>query len=536
MSESNVSEKELKILKEIAEKEISNIYKSLETLCISFPARVTGSKTLEKALDYLESYGKQVVPEDCFASEEVPNVSRWIRYGNFGLSPLDEINSAPTVDRLKNTVEEKCIIEIVVPEDTSEVFPVPYPLTRQIRVLANGLSVGTTPEGITGEIAFIATWEELDKRGAKGELQGKIVLYDYICFTKYEDLAGFRFFGATKAQKYGAIGAMVRSLTPNSSISGAHTGVCDSTATIPSVSVAIEEVEMLRRLSQRGFSFKATMILPCVRLDSSTIDANTKETSPIATLRTASSLPSLPVSRNLLFEMKGSELPNEIVLVGGHSDCWDCQYGCCQGAHDDGQAVVLSLEIVRLMYQYGLRPRRTVRAVLFTDEEIQHRGATVYREQHGSDRPTGQHEQHVVAIETDCGIGPVIGFSYKGDQEIYQKIQQLLGSTEVGQTIFAGKQANTSVNASSSTSSREKLVFQEGYIGVDIEPICVDCNIPGLLLKHSDDWWYESYFHYHHTPADTIDHINIDLLKENFLTLLVAVWTLANTQVDLRKK
>jgi carboxypeptidase Q len=480
-------EEKLLFLREVCKNEMPSIYKSLETLCLYFPGRVTGSKTLEKAISHLYEDTRKNLPDSCCKKEEVKDVTRWVRYGNFGEMCYESSNSDPTLKDLTNRKEEQCFIEIIPSVDAEGTGDaLPYPLTRQVRIIANGLSVGTGPDGIKGQLVVIKSWEELEKEGSANHLTGKIILYDFINFTSYGELSLFRYLGALRAEKYGAIGVLVRTLTPNTSLSGPHTGVQCGDASIPSVCIAIEDCEMIRRLIERGFGIETTMILPCCQLPKT-------------------------VSHNLLFEIPGSEKPEELILIGGHVDSWDCQYGCCQGAHDDGQAIILAIEIIKLFTKYGLKPKRTIRAVIFTDEEVTQTGANSYQENHIFEAKNVQ-----VAIESDCGVGPVLGYNFKGNPSFFSKIHQLLYPI-------------------STTFDLPTLQYKESYVGVDIEPMCEKDNIPGLLLKHTDDWWKESYFHYHHSPSDSIDHINKDLLQDNFLILLTTVWLLANSEESLRE-
>jgi carboxypeptidase Q len=340
---------------------------------------------------------------------------------------------------------------------------------------------------------IVHSWEELHALGDEQKLAGKIVLFDYQHFITYGHHNSFRGRGANAAAKYGAVAVLIRSLAPDSTTSGPHTGSQEPYAmdangkevAIPAACIAVEDAELLSRLSKRGHGLSACLTLPCHFLPDRT-------------------------SRNLVFEIKGTDLAHEIVIVGGHTDSWDCQFGCCQGAHDDGQGVVIALEIVRTLHQLGMRPRRTIRAVLFVDEEVRQRGAQAYADAHAA-------EAHniVAAIETDLGVGPVCGFGFSGKPEARQTLRELLQPLSV----------LGSVNAVDERWSGK---------GVDITPLIEQHGVPGLLLRHEDTWWNSEYFHLHHTASDTIDHVDKGLLLRNMQVLLCTTWILANSEETLR--
>ena len=321
-------------------------------------------------------------------------------------------------------------------------------------------------------------------------MTGKIVLFDFRHFSSYGEVGSYRRSGSIEVAKYGAKGVLIRTLAPDNSTSGVHTGSQapapngDSSLTVPAACVAIEDAELLTRLSRRGHALRATLSLPCRQ-------------SPDR------------VSRNLVYEIIGSEFPEEVVLVGGHTDCWDCQKDGCQGAHDDGQGVVLSLEIIRLLHEGGWQPRRTIRAVLFVDEEVCSSGAVAYAADHAVETPN-----IVAAIETDVGVGPVCGFGFSGKSQARDQLRRLLEPL---------------------TAHGHALEVNDKWSGngVDISPLIDEHGVPGLLLRHEDSWWENDYFHMHHSTSDTIDHVDMDLMKLNFRVLLGAVWILANCDEKL---
>jgi carboxypeptidase Q len=448
-----------------ADEHAGDVFDTLETLCVCFPGRLSGSETLECALSYLMQHGERCLPCGMSRSEEVKNVPRWIRTDLQGTT-------------------ESCCVSIGVSEGQ---WPVPHPLHRKLRLLANGLSVGTTAEGISGPLLIVVSLDELVEQGRLGNVSGKVVLFDYGTFTTYDRVGKLRFSGAAEAANFGALAVLVRALTPNSSCSGPHTGTQQSGVLIPSATVAIEDVEMLTRLHHKGYTLHVqSLILPCWQLPETT-------------------------SRNLLFEIPGSEHPEEIVIIGGHTDCWDCANQSCQGAHDDGQGVVICLEIIRFLWKYNFRPKRTIRAVLFVDEEVGQTGAIAYQQAH-----VAEADNVIAAIETDMGVGRVCGFGFSGSNQRRQNLQELLEP-------LASLVGVPSLRVHESWSGQ----------GVDIAPLIVKDGIPGLLLRHDDSWWNEEYFHFHHTASDTIDHVDKELLHQNFKTMLLTAWTLANNSVRL---
>lgn len=451
------------------------LYNSLETLCICFPARISGSEVLEKAISYLFEYCKRDIPIHCCTEEVVDKVPLWVRKKTT-INQLD----------LLNRQQEILCIDI---EPSSTAWPTPFPLQRFYRVAANGMSVGTTEDGLTAEIVVIRSWDELKSKGEQGLLQGKMVLFNYENFTTYGDVAAFRNKGGQRAEPYGIVGVLIRALTPNCSVSGLHTGTQETDVTIPCACITIEDTEVISRLIIRGHRLHGRLFLPCHFV---------KEPK---------------FSRNIIVDIKGYEFPEEYVIIGGHTDCWDCQMDGCQGAHDDGQGVIVSIEIIKYLHEHNYRPRRTIRAVLFVDEEVDQSGANAYQRDHQHEADNVQ-----VAIETDLGVGPVCGFGFTG--------------TAAARTMLQGLLAPIATTLDLSLEVREAWTGD----GVDISPMIHKDNVPGMLLRHEDTWWYDGYFHFHHTNSDTIDHVDRKLLVNNFQVMLGAAWVLANCDERLPRE
>ena len=320
------------------------------------------------------------------------------------------------------------------------------PRARALPMLSLGGSVGTPPGGITGEVLVVRSFEELAARASEAE--GKIVLFN-VPFTTYGETVRYRLRGATAAAQAGAVASMIRSVTPQS-LSTPHTGAMaysDTVPRVPHVALTVEDAELLQRLADRGERI-------VVRL---TLSARQEEDVP---------------SRNVMAELVGSERPEEVVVLGGHIDSWDVG----QGAMDDGGGCVVAWEAVNLLRRLGLRPRRTVRVVLWTNEENGQRGGRAYRDAH-------RHEldRHVLAIESDGGVFTPQGFGFTGSDEafaIVQQIGQLLERIEAGAVTRGGG-------------------------GADIGPIMRE-GVPGMGLRVDG----ERYFWYHHSGADTLDKLD----------------------------
>lgn len=289
MSEFVTGNIELAALSKLAAYHVEEVYYKLETLCLCFPARLTGSDALEHAIDYLYEEGKHNLTSHgnehmlkCVScsQETVSNIVKWQRYGNWQRSAASPF--PPT---------ERCIIEITRGEDAT-IGPVPHPSMRQLRILANGLSAGTEESLHDLPLVIVNSFEELHTLGNRQQLQNTIVLYDYQHFENYGQVAHYRFNGAYEAEKYGVKAVLIRTLTPDSSTSGAHTGVQRDHVKIPSVCVSIEDCEMLSRLHKRKYQLTVRDFFVPSAVLSRTL-----------------------TSRNVIFEIKGKEFPDEVINI-----------------------------------------------------------------------------------------------------------------------------------------------------------------------------------------------------------------------------
>ena len=344
------------------------------------------------------------------------------------------------------------------------------PRLKNLPMLGLGGSVGTPPVGITAEVLVVESFEDLTARAQ--EAAGKIVLFD-VPFTNYGATVQYRSRGAIAAAQVGAVASLIRSVTPYS-LQTPHTGAmgyAEDVPRIPHAALTVEDASMLHRMQDRGERI-------VVRL---TMEAET--------------LPDVP-SRNVIGEIVGSELPHEVVVVGGHSDTWDVG----QGAMDDGGGIVAAWEAVRLLHVLGLRPRRTVRAVLFVNEENGVRGGTGYRDTH-----LDELDDHILAIESDGGVFKPTALGFSGSDEAFEVltgITPLLAPIGVDVTRGGG--------------------------GVDIGPIMRE-GVPGMGLQVDGT----RYFWYHHSAADTIDKLDPREMAECVAALAVMVYVVADMEERL---
>jgi carboxypeptidase Q len=226
------------------------------------------------------------------------------------------------------------------------------PRRQVLPMLGLGGSVGTPAAGITAEVMVVTSYADLTARAA--EARGKIVLFN-VPFTVYGQTVAYRSGGAVAAARVGAVASMVRSITPYS-MRTPHTGGMaynDSVPKIPHAAITPEDADMIARLIQRGqrVTVKVTM--------------------------SARMMPDAQ-SRNVIAELRGSSSPDEVVVMGGHIDSWDVG----RGAMDDAGGVVVAWEAIRILKELGLRPRRTIRVVGWTNEENGLRGGNAYRDTH----------------------------------------------------------------------------------------------------------------------------------------------------------
>jgi len=339
------------------------------------------------------------------------------------------------------------------------------PIERPLTMLGLGLSVGTAAGQITAEVVVAHDFAELDRLG-KAKVEGKIVLFNE-AWEGYGRTVQYRSRGPSAVAKLGALGMLIRSVT-GLSLQSPHTGALsyeDGVPKVPAAAITVEDAQLIDRLIERGQTVK-------VRLQMS-----------------AQMLPDAE-SANVIGEIRGSEKPEEIVVIGGHIDSWDVG----QGAQDDGSGIVTAMQAAALIHKLGLKPKRTIRVVLFTNEENGSRGGKAYREMIGD-----QIKNHVAAIEMDGGAEKLTGYGMD---------KRVLDRLKVVEKLLAPLGADK---------------FTEGGGGADIGPLLHD-GVPGLAPITGGG----HYFDWHHTQSDTVDKINPQELREHVGAMAVMAFILAD--------
>lgn len=328
--------------------------------------------------------------------------------------------------------------------------------TVDMNIMALGASVGTGKQGLSAEVVEVKSFEELEKLGKK-KVKGKIVFFNrpfdnthVITGAAYGGAVDQRGGGPVAAAKLGAVGVLVRSMT-NDIQDIPHTGNTryeDGVEKIPAAAISTKHAEQLSSLLKDDPSLKFYMRM------------------------TSEMLPDV-LSYNVIGEIKGTEKPDEIIVVGGHLDSWDVG----EGAHDDGTGCMQSIEVLRLFNDLGIKPKRTVRAVLFMNEENGLRGGRKYAEV-----AKAKGEKHVAAIESDAGGFTPRGFGIDGNDGQYSKVltwKPLLAPYGLHDLTRGGG-------------------------GADIGPLKGQGTV-ALIGFRPDS---QRYFDYHHTVIDTFEQVN----------------------------
>ncbi|SVB16231.1 uncharacterized protein METZ01_LOCUS169085, partial [marine metagenome] len=382
---------------------------------------------------------------------------------------IDWILKEMEKDNLSNVHGEKVKVPVWIRGKESARLIKPF--VKDLSILGLGGSIGTRRTGIRGEVIVVDSFEELDER--KDEVKGKLVLYN-AAFTNYGETVQYRYKGAQAAAKYGAIASLIRSVGPWS-MNTPHTGVMAYTDTIPEIphaALTMEDAMMLRRIHDRGDKI-------------------------ILELKMEAKTGADRYSRNVVAELPGSEFPEEIVVLGGHIDSWDVG----QGAHDDAGGCLAAWHAVKLIKKLGLQPRRTLRVVMWTNEENGGRGNKAYRDTHMAEL-----DNHVAAIESDAGVFKPQGFGFSGSAEamdIVSEIGQLLNSIDADEITEGGRAA-------------------------DVAPLN-DEGVPAISLKVDGS----KYFWYHHTNADTFDKVDRDELNRCMAAMAIMAFVLADLNEPL---
>ena len=377
-----------------------------------------------------------------------------------------------TKDGLDNVHTER----VMVPKWVRgvESLEITNPPHHVVPLLGLGGSVATPPDGIEAEVMVVASRDDLTRRAA--EAKGKIVLFN-VPYTNYGETVAYRAGGATMAAQHGAVAALVRAVGPTG-LRTTHTGGMnygDGVAKIPTAAIPAEDSMRIQRLTNRGIKVRLRLTM------AAHFEADVE-------------------SFNVVGEIRGSEKPEEIVLVGGHFDSWDPG----TGASDDGVGCVVTWEAARLMKKLNIRPKRTVRVVLFTNEENGTRGGNGYRDQHEKEAAN-----HILSFESDSGVFAPASLGFSGSAAARQIIADIgtlltpLGLHNIG----------------------------PGGGGADIGPISTLGKVP--MMAYSGD--ATKYFTIHHTPADTIDRIEPAEVSKAAAAISAMIYVVADMPQALPK-
>jgi len=418
-------------------------YAKLEELCMIAPHRLSGSAGAELAVE-------------------------WAR-------------QKMLADGLENVRLEPCTVPHWVRGDTEElVFTAPASLAGQsLPLLALGGSVATPVEGLEAEVVVVHNFAELEALGEGAK--GKLVLFNRpmqdtlaSTFPAYGGAVDQRVGGADQASKAGALASISRTMSTLRD-DNPHTGTMHYSgnyAQVPAAAVSTNGADQIEALIDAGESVRLRLKLNC----------RTEE--PVQ-------------SFNVVGELVGTEFPDEVIVVGGHLDAWDVG----QGAHDDGAGCVQAMEVLRVLKVLDLRPRRTLRCVLFMNEENGTAGGRAYHQDH-----LGEMQQHVMALESDSGGFTPRGFGGSMNDEAFALFERMVAPL-----------ARTGAS-----------LAKRGGGGSDIGPMAAS-KVP--LVGFIPD--SQRYFDYHHSVTDVIGAVNLRELHLGAAAIAGLVWQVANLDSPL---
>ncbi len=375
-------------------------------------------------------------------------------------------------DGLENVHTERVMIPKWV--RGSESLEITNPPHHVVPMLGLGGSVATPPAGIEADVIVVSSGDELAKRAAQAK--GKIVLFN-VPYTNYGETVAYRSGGASMAARHGAVGMLVRAVGPIG-LRTPHTGGMTYAADVTKIPAAAIPVEDACAFS--ASSIAASRVRVRLKMEAQ-FDPDVE-------------------SFNVVGEIRGSEKPDEIVLVGGHFDSWDPG----TGASDDAVGCIVTWEAARLMKKLNIRPKRTVRVVLFTNEENGLRGGNGYRDAHANEAAN-----HVFALESDSGVFAPARLGFTGSdaaRKIVTEIATLLSPLGMQDIVPGGG-------------------------GADIGPIATLGKVP--MMAYSGD--PTKYFTIHHTPADTVDRIEPQEVSKAAASIAAMVYVIADMPQSLPK-
>jgi carboxypeptidase Q len=414
-----------------------------------------------KAYENLRTLTKQV-------GQRLTASPGWYKAEAWGVKVLKDAGA-------ENVYLQQCMVPHWVRggKDEARFFQGSNTRAQTLDVLALGNTTGTGPKGLTAPVVLINTFDELEAR--KDEVKGKIVFYNYKfnprfvrTFQAYGDANRYRSQGPSRAARYGAVGAIVRSMS-HAADNHPHTGGTnynDSFPKIPALAVGLQDADKLAQAITQNNNVRVY------------IKSN------------ARMLPDT-IGHNVIGEIRGSEFPDEIITVGGHLDSWDP----AEGAHDDGAGCVHSIEVLRALKAIGYKPKRTIRVVLFANEENGLRGGNKYAEE-----AKAKNEKHIFALESDAGGFTPRGFGFTMSAERLQKVRQWLP--------LLMPYGTTEMNA--------------GGGGADIGPLNRNLGTPVAGFVPDS----QRYFDIHHARSDVFEAVNkreLELGAVNMAALIYLV-------------
>jgi hypothetical protein len=367
------------------------------------------------------------------------------------------------------------------------------PVTRKLHLLGLGMSVATPPAGLTADAVVVPDFDALQKLGRAG-VEGKIVVFN-APYKGYGQTVMYRVAGASQAAALGAVGVLVRSITPLAA-QLPHTGTLQYDAKqpkIPAAAISIEDALMLARLQAEGKPVRVHFQM----------QAHLEAPVPAA---------------NVIGELVGSEHPEQVVVIGGHIDSWDVG----QGAQDDGSGIMATLAAMHMIQKSGLKPKRTIRLVFWVNEENGGAGGTAY----AAALTPEQLRNHVAALEMDGGAEAPVGYGYgassggSGFRRARPGVQPPpaapLSEGEVHSLALLQEIASLLGPVGATT-------VKPGGGGSDISPLMA-AGVPGL----GEMTTVAHYFDWHHTEADTLDKVDPVEFRKNVASVAVMTYVLAD--------
>ena len=442
---SNAQVSDEQMLKSIYNQALTNskCYSWLDDLSNKIGSRLSGSIGAEKAIKFTQAELEKLGLDRVFLQEVM--VPKWVR---------GEKEVAFILENNKKTIVPICAL---------------------------GGSIATSKSGLTAEVIEVHSLKEVDDLG-EAKIKGKIVFYNRPMdnsqlegFSAYSGAGDQRRSGAAEALKFGALGVIVRSL--NFRLDDyPHTGMMSYADVpvnkqIPACAISTNGAEKLSKMLLQNPKLKFYFKQSCQKFDD-------------------------VLSHNVIGEIKGSATPVNIILVGGHIDSWDL----ADGSHDDGAGVVQSMDVLNLLKSLNYKPKNTIRAVLFINEENGGRGGNKYNE-----LAQKKNENHIFALESDSGGFTPRGFSFEGTDAQITKMNAF-------KTVFEPYLIHT---------------FVKGHSGSDIEPL-ESKNILKAGLRPDS----QRYFDYHHAANDTFDAVNKRELELGAATMTSLIYLIDQHGID----